>query len=103
MLYSLHSTSDWVEPVTATHLLSVAILLLSGASPDNFSVCELEDGYTLAIVVTWLDPLVNLKHLHRKWLFSEECHRIEIYHPKLVGFDHYYLITHRSRISDSVE
>lgn len=98
----LHLISEWVEPGTTTRRLTVAILLPSGVAIGQFSTRVSDDGNTLFLVIMWPDPLVNLKHLHRKWLTAKGPDKIELYHPKLVGFEH-FLKSCRSRSTDSVE
>lgn len=81
MFYPLQSISRRMEPGTTIHHLTVALLLPSGVSSDNFSVRISEDRNTMTIGVTWADILVNLKHLHREWLFCKGSNQIKIYHP----------------------
>lgn len=98
----LHLLSEWVEPGTTTRRLTVAILLPSGVYPGHFSVRVADGGCILNVTVTWPSPLVDLTHLHRKWLQSKGPERMEMYHPKMIGFEK-FLKSCRSRNVDSVE
>lgn len=59
----------------------VAILLASGIMPGNFSVRVSEDGSVLNLVVTWPNPLVDLRQTRWKWLDSNNFDRIESNQP----------------------
>lgn len=90
LFQTLYFILEWIYPGTPTRRLTVAILLPSGISIGQFSTCILEDGNTLFMAVNWPDLLVDLKHLHRKWLLSEGSDRIDMYHPKLVELEHFF-------------
>lgn len=87
--YPLFSISDWVELATTTHRLTIAILLISGVSLGDFLVRISKDGNTLTIIVRRPDPLVNLKYLHHKWLFSNGSDRNEKCHSILIVFENF--------------
>lgn len=53
-------------------------------------------------LLKWAKPLSNLKMLHREWLLSKENDRVELYHPKLIRFEH-HLKSQWPRSSDKVE
>lgn len=104
VFYPLYSISDWVKLGTTTRRLSVAILLPSGLSPDNFSVCASEDKITLTIAVTWPDLFINLKYLCGNPLFFKGSNWIKTYHPMLLRFDRFLKTRiYGSRNTDSEE
>lgn len=53
-------------------------------------------------MVIWPNPLIHLKPLHLKWLLSIGFDHIEMYHPKLVGLEH-FMKSCISRNTDSVQ
>lgn len=67
-----------------------------------FSVHISENGQNLYIAVTLPDFSANLKHLQRKWPHSKKLDRIEMHHPKLIGFE-YYVKSWRFQNIDSSE
>lgn len=81
----LHLKSVWTEPGTTTKMVTVAIVIPSGA--QGFSVRVLEGGRMLEFSVKWPEPLFNLTVMHRKWLRSGSSDRMEEYHPKFLGFE----------------
>lgn len=66
--HPLYITSNWVEPRTMTKVLTVFVLLPLGVFSGQFSIQVSEDGNKPFLVVTWPDLLIDLKHIHRKWL-----------------------------------
>lgn len=98
----LHMISEWIEPGTTTKRLTVAILLPSGVLSGQFAVRVADDGCALEISITWPNPMVELKMLHRKWLQADGSDRIEVYHPKLIGFER-FLKSYRTRSTDKIE
>lgn len=79
--------SDLVEAKARARRLSVATLLLSGVSPEQFSIRVSEDGQVLQVTITWPNSLVDSNLLHRKWLQSKESDHIKTYHPNLIIFE----------------
>lgn len=59
-------------------------------SECEFSVRVWEDGHSILLTVNWTNPLVNLQHLHQKWLTSKSFDLIEMYHPKVIGFEQFF-------------
>lgn len=85
----LHIFSEWFEAGTTMHRLTAGILLPSGVGIGALSTCVSECGHFLLLIVTWPNPLVSLHHLHWKLLISKSSDHIEIYHPKLIGFEQF--------------
>lgn len=56
----------------------------------------------LIFSVTWPEPFINLEKVHQKWLTSKSSDRIEMYHPKISGFEQ-ILKSRGTRNTDSVE
>lgn len=83
----LHTLSDWFEPGATTKCLNVAVLLPSGVGPGELSVRVVNGGFELHVTVTWPNHLADFHMLHRKWLTSMGHDKIEIHHPKFIGFE----------------
>lgn len=98
----IHMISNWVEPNTTRKCVSVAILLPSGVGPGNFSVRVIEGGRELEVCIRWPEAFSDLEVLHKKWIRSQESDHIEVYHPKLIGFEN-CLKQLREKSSHSIE
>lgn len=59
--------SDWMEPEAPARRLSDAFAL-SSEVPICFTALGREVEYNFLLPVNWLNPLLNLKLLHRKRL-----------------------------------
>lgn len=94
--------SVWTEPGSTTRCVSVAVLLPSGIDAGHFAVRVAEGGRQLDVNVQWPSALSNLEQLHRKWLTAEGSDKMEMYHPKYLGFEN-ALKAHRERCVDTVE
>ena len=99
----LHLISEWTEAGTMTRRITVAMLLPSGVEQGMFSVSVVDGGRFVEMVVQWPNALVRMDVLHRKWLSTRLIgHRLEMYHPKIVGFER-ALKGFRRQASDNVE
>lgn len=83
----LHLVSTWVEPLTTTKRLSLAIVLPSGIGPGQLSVRVAEGGQWVELTVAWPDQLVKPEVMHKKWLDPTSTERFESCHPKCIGFE----------------
>lgn len=98
----LHALSEWTEPGTTTKCVTVAVVLPSGIEPGKFSVRVMEGGTELHVTVVWPNPLADVHTMHRKWLHSDGPDKLEVYHPRFVGFDN-FLKSLRARSTDNIE
>lgn len=62
----LYNKSVWLEPVTPTKRLIMAVSVISGVYPVQYSVLLTDDVPNLEVEVTRPEPLDNLKLLHFK-------------------------------------
>lgn len=72
-----HTMSEWLEPVTTTKRLTVAILPPSGVYFGQFLVRVLKDGWALKFVLSRSDPLTDLNMLQCKWFLLKGANKIE--------------------------
>lgn len=84
----LHLHSSCIEPGNTTLRLTIALLPPSNITLGIFSVRLSDDGLVLKLTLPWPNPLIDLKHLHRRLLNPEGTDRIEMYHPNLIRFEH---------------
>lgn len=82
--------SSWVEPGTTHRMLSVCINLPSGVSPKDVKVHVVDGGRELEISAQWPNVMSDLASLHRKWLKGSSGEGIQMYHPRITGFEKVY-------------
>lgn len=97
----LHLVSVWIDPSIKSKCVSVAILLPSGVGPGGYSTRVREGGRELELTVRWPSPMNSVHHLHRVWLRADSD-AMEVYHPKVLGFDNSLKGLRESK-SDTVE
>lgn len=61
-----------------------------------------EDVLALLLSVTWLDVIMDLQQVHRKWPNAAGKIRMDLYHLKLVGFEIIFE-NYRPRYTGSIE
>lgn len=86
---------------TTNKMLAITIPLPSGISSGRFTVKASGNGWTLEVKIKWPDTFVYVKNLRRKWIDSTGLDHMEVYHPKLIGFEH-NLKSHRKKRSKTI-
>lgn len=79
--------SQWVEPLTTTSRLNVAILLPSGTTESSFKVSVHPHGRVLQISVNLPKPLLQMSLLHRLFLKDPSTFKLDEVSLAINGFE----------------
>lgn len=60
-------------------------MLPSGVGAWDFTLCVIEEGDVLELSVYWPKPLVDIDHIHKKWLQDERSNFTD-FHLKFIAF-----------------
>ncbi|KAI0557262.1 hypothetical protein FGB62_325g07 [Gracilaria domingensis] len=81
----------WEEAKTGTKRLSVAIVLFSGVTPEDFTLSVLPGGRVLEMRCAWPVVFTDIDILYRRWFCQEDDKKIIAYHPRLNAFEAFYI------------
>lgn len=94
--------SVWTEPQTTAQRISADIVLPTGVGADDYTLQVGQAGRSLIMRCIWPATFTDISTLHRKWLSRDGTGSMEVYHPKILGFEA-PLKDLRDKNSDSVE
>ena len=82
--------------------VTLAILLPTRVGYNDYTLRVSEGGRSFPMRCGWPPEFCQMDILHRKWLRSEASESMELYHPKILGFESFFQNL-RDRSTDGVE